>query len=327
MVAEMETAYLKFPHKVEAVIGNFIVDKRLNDIIEYDTPIDEAVTLPNGKIVKRMSAHFTCEMSEDQKRAVQGALDHSFCIITGAAGCGKTRAVGQIIHNLELRGITYAVCSFTGKAVARIREVTKKRNPATMHRLISNTRKNQLDKRSTQFEKDIPLAEYEHVIIDEVSMVTTELLYDFIQACANIQRLTVVGDVNQLQPIGWGSFFYEVLKSETIPTYTLTTNYRVYTNDGGRDGIILNANAIVHHDPMYPFEFVPTSNFSVLEGPVERVYDIIKGCFAGGVRAEQIVIISPYNRWLDSINRTFQDIYNVGARSITDSRGVRWMIE
>lgn len=238
----------------------------------------------------------------------------------------NTTCIGQIVHNLELRGVSYAICSFTGKAVARIREVTKKRNPATMHRLISNTRKNQLDKRSTQFEKDIPLMEYEHVIIDEVSMVTTELLYDFIQAYPSIQRLTFVGDVNQLPPIGWGTLFEQILKSETVPTYKLTTNYRVYTADGERDGVILNANAIVTHDPVYPFEFVSTTNFSIIEGPIERVYDIIRGCFAGGVRSDQIVIISPFNRYLDTLNRTFQDIYNVGARNVVDSRGVRWMI-
>jgi len=238
----------------------------------------------------------------------------------------NTTVLGQIIHNLELRGITYAVCAFTGKAVARIREVTKKRNPSTIHRLISNSRKTQQDMKSTAFEKEIPLMEYSHIIIDEISMVTTELFYDLIQAFPNVEKITLVGDVNQLQPISWGSLFHEVLKSETVPTYKLTTNFRVYTSDGERDGIILNANAIVSHDPMFPFEFVPTTNFSVIEGPEERIYDIIKACFSSGVKAEQLVVISPYNKSLPIINKTFQQIYNSGARSITDSRGIKWMI-
>jgi exodeoxyribonuclease V alpha subunit len=210
--------------------------------------------------------------------------------------------------------------------VARLREVTKKRNSATMHRLISSSKKNQLDKRSNQFEKDIPLNEYEHVIIDEASMVTTELLYDFLQAYPKIKRLTLVGDVNQLPPIGWGSMMQQIMKSETIPTYRLTTNYRVYTMSGERDGVIMNANAIISHDPVYPFDFVPTTNFSLHEGPIERVFDILKGCFASSIKAEQIVIITPFNRYLEVLNKTFQSIYNVGARSVTDSRGVKWMI-
>lgn len=326
MIAELNTAYLKFPHKVETFVASYIANKRLEDIIEYDTPIDETITRDDGKIVNRMGAHFTKELSEDQQKAVQGALDHSISLIIGAAGCGKTTCIGQILHNLDMRGVTYAICSFTGKAVARIREVTKKRSPSTIHRLISNTKKNQLDKKSSQFEKDIPLNDYEHVVIDEASMVTTELFYDFIQAYPNIKKITLVGDVNQLPPIGWGSLFQQILKSKTIPTYKLTTNYRVYTSDGERDGVILNANAIVSHDPLYPFEFVPTSNFSIIEGPIERVYDIVKGCFNAGIKADQLVIISPYNKSLDVLNRSFQSIYNEGARSITDSRNVKWMI-
>lgn len=238
----------------------------------------------------------------------------------------NTTCLNQIIHNLELRGVSYAVCSFTGKAVARIREVTKKRNPSTMHRLVYNAKMAKSFKRSTQFEKEIPLEEYEHIVIDEISMVTTELLYDFLQAYPSTKKLTLIGDVNQLQPIGWGCLLHQLLKSETIPTYSLTTNYRVYTSDGDRDGIILNANAIVNHDPIYPFEFVATNNFSLFEGPIERVYDIIKGCFSSGVKAEQLVILTPYNRSLQILNQNFQNIYNTGARFVIDSRGIKWMI-
>lgn len=238
----------------------------------------------------------------------------------------NTSCIGQIIHNLELRGTTYALCAFTGKAVARIREVTRKRTPSTIHRLIANTRKSDLTKYANKFEQDIPLVEYEHVIIDEASMVKAELLYDFLQAYPKIKRLTLVGDANQLEPIEWGSVFAQMIKSETVPVYRLTTNYRVYTVDGERDGIILNANALIHHDPVYPFEFIPTTNFSMIEGPIERVYDILSGCFAGGIRPEQLVIISPQNQHLDQLNTEFQKIYNVGARFVTDSRGVKWMI-
>lgn len=306
-----------------------IYGDKLNDIPSYNRYKYKALPYKNHKCQKYIRA--TCQRFEVNpvgKGEYCGfELDGDGRFLLGDfLVTHNTTCLGQIMHNLELRGIPYAVCSFTGKAVARIREVTKKRNPSTMHRLISNTRKNRLDKRSNQFEKDIPLVEYEHVIIDEASMVTTELLYDFLQAYPNIQKLTLIGDVNQLLPIGWGSLFYQLLKSETIPTYRLTTNYRVYTADGERDGIILNANAMVTHDPMYPFEFVQTSNFSVIEGPIERVYDIIRGCFSGGVRAEQLVVITPYNRSLDILNRTFQDIYNEGARFTTDSRGVKWMI-
>lgn len=245
----------------------------------------------------------------------------------------NTTCISQIVHNLELRGILYAICAFVGKAVARIREVTKKRNPATIHRLIHNTKRckkteymDMTGKKKSQFDKDIPDSEYEHIIIDEASMVTTELLYDFLRAYPGVKKLTLVGDVNQLAPIKWGNLFQQLLKSETVPVYRLTTNYRVYTANGEMDGIIMNANMLVTHDMEFPFEFIPTNNFTVMEGGVDKVYGIIQGCFGAGVNSDQLVVLSPYKSYLPEINKEFQDIYDLGARYVKDYKGVKWMI-
>ena len=238
----------------------------------------------------------------------------------------NTSVLSQIVHNLELRNISYAVTSFTGKAVARIREVTSSQKPSTIHRLVHNARFDPTKKKKSQFEKDIPLADYDHVIFDEASMITTELLYDFLTVYPDIKKLTFIGDANQLQPIGWGSFFQQMLKSETIPTYKLTTNFRVITKSGLKDGIILNANEIMNHDSRIPFEFIPTENFTVMEGYIERVYDIIQGCFNSKIQSKDLVVICPYNKYIDSINRKFQSIYDMGGRKVTDSRGYIWGI-
>jgi len=238
----------------------------------------------------------------------------------------NTFCLAQIIHNLDLRNVPYAVASFTGKAVARIREVTKSQKPSTIHRLIYNAKQDPIKRKKSQFEKDIPLADYEHVIFDEASMITTELLYDFLTVYPDIKKLTFIGDANQLQPIGWGSFFQQMLKSETIPTYKLTTNFRVITKAGLKDGIILNANEIMTHDNRLPFEFIPAENFSVMEGSMERVYDIIRGCFNSGIKSKDLVVICPYNRYADQINRKFQTIYDMGGRKVTDTRGYTWSI-
>lgn len=329
LIAELESVYLTFPHRVEVFIANFIIKMVKEDPIKYDTPLDEYITLDNGEKIIRHSAHFTRDdLSDEQKKAIQGALDHKLCIVTGAAGTSKTTCLGQITHNLELRNISYAVCSFTGKAVSRIREITKTKNPATMHRLIANTKKDRLANttRFSQFDKDIPTGEYRVVIIDEISMVTTELLYDFLKAYPGIEQLVLIGDVNQLPPIGWGTLFRECLKSETIPTYRLTKNYRVYNIDGEIDGVILNANSMIDHEPEELFEFVIKNNFNIMEGPIERVYDIVKGLFIGGINPDTIVILCPYNRYLPQLNKEFQNIYYSNRPYIIDSRGIKWVI-
>lgn len=238
----------------------------------------------------------------------------------------NTTVISEIINNLELRGVHYAVCSFTGKAVSRIRQVTSRRSPATMHRMIAMAKKR--PKRGDNISPAESVC-FTHLIIDEASMVTCDLMYEFFQAypqSMNPYKITMVGDKNQLPPIGWGSLFSESIKSGTIPTYVLTKNHRVYDVSGEHDGILLNANMVINHPPEFEFEFVETSNFSLIPGSVERVYDMIRAFYSQGVKSDDIVILSPYNKDLANLNGTFQQVYNDGQRGVSDSRGKTWII-
>lgn len=225
----------------------------------------------------------------------------------------NTTCIREIVENLRDRDVKYALCAFTGKAVSRLREVTGQRDAFTIHRLINNATKN--------------LTQYDHIIVDEASMLTTELFYKFIRIYSNIKRITLVGDTNQLQPIGWGMLFNSILKSETVPTCTLSTNYRVYTANGERDGIILNANLIVNHEHEYPFEFVYTQNFSVISGSLQGVYDILKGCKNANITPSQIVILSPFNEYIDLLNGKFQEIYRLSEEyQSVEAGGKKWIV-
>src|SRR5207248_8669279 len=132
--------------------------------------------------------------------------------------------IKELVHNLKNKGIKYKVVSFTGKAVARIREVTEQKDPMTMHMAITWGDKKQVD----------------HVIDDEASMVTSELLYEFVNKFGSNFRLTLVGDPNQLLPISWGLLFDQMIKSKIVPVYTLHTCHR-----SGDGGILTNASNIV----------------------------------------------------------------------------------
>lgn len=361
LVPEMHTLYLPHPNKVEKYVANFIIQKVQSDLVSYHSPLDvelNPLLLPtevgsgsgsggdallkqmSAQSVIRYSAHFTRVLSDDQIKAVQGALDHKLSIVTGGAGTGKTTVLGQIVHNLKMRKISYALCSFTGKAVARIREVTGERNASTIHRLIANNKGKDIDVpvfgepvpglfkgNGGSLDRDDGLG-YSHIIIDEASMVTIELFYELITTFPHVDKITLVGDINQLSPIGWGALLAQIVKSKTVPTYRLTINHRVYQISGEKDGIILNANAIISHDPQYPFEFVKTTNFSFMPGNVNRVFDIVKTLYESPVKIDirDVVVITPYNLYLEKLNRTVQGIYNSQARSITDSRGNKWAL-
>ncbi len=226
----------------------------------------------------------------------------------------NTSVIKEIIHNLQEKGIKYRVVSFTGKAVARIREVIDQKEPMTMHMTITMAGK-----------KETP--QFHHLIVDEASMVTSELLYEFTQKFGHEYRITLIGDPNQLTPISWGTMFDQAIKSGVVPTYTLTTCHRVENEDSG---ILINANNIVEcSDPHYngpPFEFEEGGSFNIVDGNLSTIKDLIKVLQDNGVTSDKITVISPYNKYLPEINKICQDIFNDIKRSVRDDKGISWRI-
>lgn len=229
----------------------------------------------------------------------------------------NTTIIAEIVHNLTLRDEKFAIASFTGKAVARIREVIKLRSPSTLHRMIARA---------------ATIPKFAHLIIDEASMVTTELFYAFIKAFPGPYRITLVGDPNQLQPIGWGTLLEQLLKSKRVPIFRLSQNHRLEKVNGDINGIMANANGLIRawggdiNEDEPPFEFVTTDNFSMIDGNIEIVYDVLRALYNSGVPANEITMITPYNKEIDDLNKTAQQIFNETSKSIVDSRGKLWCI-
>lgn len=303
ILTELHTAYLPYPHEVETGLTDIIHDM-------LDGP-----SLPHALHSSEISYTRT-DLSDNQKLVIQKALSDNICVIKGVAGGGKTTIIKELIHNLEANNIKYRVVSFTGKAVARIREVTEKKEPMTMHMSIT-----------MGSGKGKKVSEFSHLIIDEASMVTSDLMYDFIGRFGSYYRITLVGDPNQLMPIGWGTFFDQVIKSRVVPTYTLNRCYRV---SGEGSGILLNANNIVEcNEPDYngpPFDFDEAEDFNIIDGNVDTIKELITILRDNGIDGSKITIISPYNKYLTDINKICQDIYNGTNRFAHDSSGRGWRI-
>lgn len=223
MVAELHTVYLlkhaTYEHKAARYINELMRDNR--EIIDHPFyPCDR------GDIM----------LNEKQKSAVKMALSTGISVITGGAGTGKTTIISNLLQNLELLGLRYLLTAFTGKACNVIKKSTG-RNAFTIHRLLSNIH-NYVNR-----EEGVSM-----IIIDEASMVTTELFCKLMTAIdfpdVPFPKVVLVGDVNQLPPIEAGTLMYEVMKINEIPSTFLTDNMRVEKRDFP-NGIIINAEKIV----------------------------------------------------------------------------------
>lgn len=282
--------YLEKYHKIENYICNYIINS-------VKTLLDKTYNI----------TYTRDDLSQDQINAIKGSLSHTFSIIRGFPGSGKSTIIAELVNILDKHDTRYALTSFTGKAVCKIREVTKKDTAKTMHRFISEAKK---------LSKNSDANKFTVAIVDEISMVTLELMYQFLLYHPTIEQIICIGDVNQLQPIDVGCLLGQILKAQVVPTYALTTIHRVVKNVQN-EGIILNCNLIINHNCEYPFEFMETDNFKVIDGDINVCMELVKIYYGAGIR--NIVVISPYNSWVRELNKRCQSIYFPDAVYVTDN--------
>jgi len=155
------------------------------------------------------------EAIQKQAEVCAKVFRKGLCVISGAAGTGKTSLVSKIIDKIrqtEGVGVSIKLLAPTGKAAERIREKTGQ-TATTIHSLIASggwLNENMTFKRSGGKQDK----EVNTVIIDETSMVDLSLLATLFRAILwnNVKRLILVGDPNQLPPIGRGKVFSDTIE-------------------------------------------------------------------------------------------------------------------
>lgn len=289
--------YLEKTYKIETAVAKY-VDTLINKTVsDFRTKI---TTLPIKSDAKYVSLnYYSCKtLTDEQKLAIDGSLNCSISIITGGAGTGKSLVIREITRNLEAREKSYSACAFTGKAVSRLHQIMGNSIATTIDRLILNLYKGLSRVPST-------------IIIDEGSMVTTELFYRLLKAMeGKTINFIIVGDCNQLPPIGWGNLMRELMYSGRIPLFYLTTNQRIIASTEDRF-ILENANNLISksRDIRRPIKFNQGPGFYVVPGDIGTVNQIVSQLHQANYNLSDLLILSPYKSYLDELNRFVQDIY------------------
>ena len=155
------------------------------------------------------------ELNAEQRGAVKNALSYSVSLMTGGAGSGKTYAVSTITTIAERLELTVVLAAPTGKAAKRLEQVVG-HEASTIHRLLGFNGRTYSRDALNPIDADI-------LVIDEVSMVDVPLAWRLFQAIDRAKTAVVlVGDHNQLPPVGPGNLLRDLVKSRAIPTTVLT---------------------------------------------------------------------------------------------------------
>ncbi|CAB3289126.1 putative Exodeoxyribonuclease V [Methanocaldococcus lauensis] len=159
------------------------------------------------------------EAIKDQSKAIKTLLENGCSILTGPAGTGKTTVIKVLLDIIceKENPKDIVILTPTGKAGVRVKDALEDiinkykciKSPTTIHKFIKDC--SRFDWEYKEFEittkKDVDI-----LIIDEASMVGTELLYKLLQCIdlGKLKRIIFIGDVNQLPPVEAGKPFFDL---------------------------------------------------------------------------------------------------------------------
>jgi len=175
-----------------------------------------------GALVGDIAASLGIEYADRQKKAITVCLQNGVFILTGGPGTGKTTTLKGILAALSRCGETVLCCAPTGRAAKRMSELSGA--PAsTIHRMLGVTL--QAGGVRYKMNEQNPL-EADAVIVDETSMLDIMLFDALLKAIRPGARLILVGDANQLPPIGAGNVLRDVIGSGLFATVELKEIFR-----------------------------------------------------------------------------------------------------
>lgn len=167
-------------------------------------------------IIQRVEEEQGFTFTNEQKAAIKLSLDNHVMALTGLAGAGKTSTANGICSLYDNYNIL--ACALSGKASVRITEATGL--PAsTIHKALG------YQNGQFMFNKDNKLA-VDIVLIDEATMINGTLFLSLLEAIPTGAKVIIMGDVQQLTPIGNCQVFADILDSNILPIVKLTKPHR-----------------------------------------------------------------------------------------------------
>ena len=175
---------------------------------------------------------------QKQREAIMTAVQKGLLVLTGGPGTGKTTTLNGILELYEKQKLRVLLAAPTGRAAKRMSEVTG-REAKTLHRLLEVVF-GENDRQSFSRNAENPL-EADAVIIDELSMVDVQLFWGLLDALPLGCRLVMVGDSDQLPPVGAGNVLHDIIETGLLPVVSLTEVFR----QAMESLIVTNAHRIV----------------------------------------------------------------------------------
>lgn len=255
-------------------------------------------------------------LEEKQREAVVtfSSRKGGFYILNGSAGCGKTFTLKVILSILQSvyreNRVKYSVkiMAPTGKA-SKVASKATGLPCITIHRGLEFSP----EEGFTRNEEN-PLEE-SIIVVDESSMLDTELAKDLLLAIADGAKVIFLGDTKQLPSVGAGNVLLDLIGSGMVDVVTLD----VVKRQGAESGIIENANRIIAGQMVLSqptndsFVIARSSDEDILTTTIQSYRRLLDK----GMTADEIQILTPQRKGklgIYNLNRIFQQQFNPNGK-------------
>ena len=251
-------------------------------------------------------------------RRYSAAFGSRLSIVTGGPGTGKTATIRLICAAAAEQAASIMLVAPTGRAARRMAESTG-RDASTIHSALGWVP----DQGPTVDELETDL-----LIVDETSMANLELLVTLLRAVGRRTHVVLVGDADQLAPVGAGKPFAELVESGVVPGARLTHIFR----QAAGSMIVRGAHAVRHGDaPSFAAEPGLTRDLFLIErsdpgAALDEVVSLVSERLPrhyGVDPLADIQVFAPVYKGalgIDALNARLRQALNPGGREVSGGR-------